>query len=230
MLCPASNITPDPGPLCQPTGGGKSLVRDIFAVAHGGITWCISPLLSLAADQVTKLQQQAALSSIVAIHLDKHTRDVSKLRQLCLQLASIPKSSSLTTIVFSSPQILVDNLLVRNLFRTLSLNHDDSKKNGLTLLAIDEVHLFAQFGLYFRDEFLQLRPPVFDKLRVGGTRQSSNFYKHGTNTVHVRHCHYIHGRAFLGNVLHNNQEPLICTGSPRVVHDEISCATYGRRY
>ena len=126
---------------------------------------------------MTKLQQQAALSSIVAIHLDEHTRDASKLRQLCLQLASIPKSSSSTIIVFSSPQILVDNLLVRNLFRTLSLNHDDSKKNGLTLLAIDEVHLFAQFGLYFRDEFLQLRPLVFDKLRVGGTRQSSNSYR-----------------------------------------------------
>jgi hypothetical protein len=100
---------------------------------------------------------------------DEHTRDASKLRQLCLQLASIPKSSSSTIIVFSLPQIFFDNLLVRNLFRTLSLNHNDSKKNGLTLLAIDEVHLFAQFGLYFRDEFLQLRPLVFDKL--------SNFYR-----------------------------------------------------
>ena len=179
MLCSASNIAPGPVMLCQPTGGGKSLVRDTFAVAHGGITWCISPLLSLAADQVTKLQQQAALSSIVAmIHLDEeHTRDASKLRQLCLQLASIPKSSSSTIIVFSSPQILVNNLLVRNLFHTLSLNHDDSKKNGLTLLAIDEVRLFAQFGLYFQDEFLQLRPLVFDKLRIGGTRQSNNSYR-----------------------------------------------------
>jgi superfamily II DNA helicase RecQ len=169
MLCPASNIAPGPVLLCHPTGGGKSLVRDTFAVAYGGITWCISPLLSLAADQVTKLQQQAALSSIVAIHLEKHTQDASKLRQLCLQLASIPNSSSSTIIVFSSPQFLVDNLLVRNLFCTLSLNHDDSKKNGLTLLAIDEVHLFAQFGLYFRDEFLQLRasPCVWQALRWG---------------------------------------------------------------
>ena len=71
---------------------------------------------------------------------------------------------------------------------------------------------------------------MFDKLRVGGTRQSSNSYKHSTNTVNIRHCHYIHGRAFLGHVLRNNQEPSICTGLPRVVHDEISCATYGRRY
>jgi hypothetical protein len=61
MLCPASNIAPGHVLLCQPTGSGKFLVRDTFAVAHGGITWCISPLLSLAADQVTKLQQQAAL-------------------------------------------------------------------------------------------------------------------------------------------------------------------------
>ena len=82
--------------------------------------------------------------------------------------------------MFSSPQILVDNLLVRNLSRTLSLNHDDSKKIGLTLLAIDEVHLFAQLGLYSpRDEFLQLCPLlVFDKLRVESTsRQSNNSYR-----------------------------------------------------
>jgi hypothetical protein len=104
MLCPASNIAPGPVLLCQPTGVGKSLVRDTFAVAHGGITWCISPLLSHAADQLTKLQQQAAVSSIVAIHL------------------------------------------------------------------------FAQFGLYFRDEFLQLHPLVFDNLRVG-SKPPSNSYR-----------------------------------------------------
>ena len=60
MLCPASNIAPGPVLLYQLTSGGKSLVRDTFSVAHGGITWCISPLLSLVADQVMKLQQQAA--------------------------------------------------------------------------------------------------------------------------------------------------------------------------
>ena len=148
MLCPASNIAPGPVLLCQPTSSSKSLVRDTFAIAHGGITWCISPLLYVAADQVMKLQQQAALSSTVALHLDEHTQDISKLRQLCLQLASIPKASSLTIVLFSSPQILVHNLLVRKLFRILFLKTDDSNKKGLTPFAIDEVHLFAQFGLY----------------------------------------------------------------------------------
>ena len=54
MFCPASNIASGPVLLCQLTGGGKSLVRDTFAVAHGGITWCISPLLPLSCLPRTK--------------------------------------------------------------------------------------------------------------------------------------------------------------------------------
>jgi hypothetical protein len=59
MTCPASGISPAPIFLCQPTGGGKSLVRDGFAAGQGGITWSISPLLSLGADQETKINEKA---------------------------------------------------------------------------------------------------------------------------------------------------------------------------
>jgi len=47
-----------------------SLVRDTFAVAQGGVTWCISsPLLSLAADQETKINA-GSNTTITAIHID----------------------------------------------------------------------------------------------------------------------------------------------------------------
>ena len=40
--------------LCIPTGSGKLLLRDICAVSTDGVTLCVSPLLSLSADQITK--------------------------------------------------------------------------------------------------------------------------------------------------------------------------------
>ena len=42
--------------LCvQPTGSGKSLLFQTIATFLKGVTLCLSPLLSLAADQVNKL-------------------------------------------------------------------------------------------------------------------------------------------------------------------------------
>jgi hypothetical protein len=70
-------IPPAPVFLRQPTGGGKSLVRDTFAATQGGITWRITPLLSLSADQKAKINIKASRNddSILAIHLDEFTTD-----------------------------------------------------------------------------------------------------------------------------------------------------------
>jgi superfamily II DNA helicase RecQ len=62
---------PSPVFLCHPTGGGKSLVHDTFAVAQGGVTWCILPLLSLAPDQVTKINA-GSNTTTTAIHIDAY--------------------------------------------------------------------------------------------------------------------------------------------------------------
>ena len=43
-----------PSILCVPTGGGKSLLWDICAISIGGVMLCVSPLLLLSADQITK--------------------------------------------------------------------------------------------------------------------------------------------------------------------------------
>ena len=44
--------------LCVPTGGGKSKLWDICDVSTDGVTLCVSPLLSLSADQITKFFQK----------------------------------------------------------------------------------------------------------------------------------------------------------------------------
>ena len=42
------------------------------------------------------------------------------------------------------------------------------ENNRLSLVCVDEVHLFVHFGLTFRDEFKGLGPVLFDKLKVPG--------------------------------------------------------------
>jgi superfamily II DNA helicase RecQ len=60
----------DPGPvlLCQPTGGGKSMVRNIFAVSSPGVTINITPLLSLSADQHSKFMQKRQTPQVFSLH------------------------------------------------------------------------------------------------------------------------------------------------------------------
>ena len=60
-----------PSILCVPTSGGKSLLRDTCAVSTGGVTLCISPLLSLSrADQITKDLHKRTNRSFIPIQLD----------------------------------------------------------------------------------------------------------------------------------------------------------------
>ena len=65
--------------LCQPTGGRKSRVRDTFGATQGGVTWCFTPLLSLSADQKTKLNLTTAKNddATIAIHLDEYSTDAA---------------------------------------------------------------------------------------------------------------------------------------------------------
>ena len=55
MQIPTSGLPASAGLLVAPTGGGKSLVRDVVAAASPGITLSISPLLALGADQESNL-------------------------------------------------------------------------------------------------------------------------------------------------------------------------------
>ena len=58
--------------LCvQPTGSGKSLLFQTIASFLKGVTLCLSPLLSLTADQVNKLviNTRGADSTIIALHI-----------------------------------------------------------------------------------------------------------------------------------------------------------------
>ena len=138
----------------QPTGSGKSLLFQTIATFLKGVTLCLSPLLSLAADQVNKLMinTRSDDTAITALHLDEcELRDIPDIMALIKNL----KDTS-TLFIFSSPQAITDK------FRSFS--------NGLItdglikFVVVDEVHLFTHFGRTFRDEFNLLNEHLFSKM------------------------------------------------------------------
>ena len=154
----------DPGPVllvCQPTGGGKSMVRDTFAASSPGVTINIAPLLSLSADQHSKFMQKRRTPQVFSLHLDAY-RTTSQQKEICALLLRVASHGSISTsvVVFSSPQAFTDNPIYRTMLHSL-LNMK------LVLVCIDEVHLFVQFGLWFRSEFVHLKSVLFDHLRRG---------------------------------------------------------------
>jgi superfamily II DNA helicase RecQ len=146
MNVPKGGIDCAPVLLVRPTGGGKSLGRDVYSILNAGVCLTITPLLSLGADQVEKIGLQAnnSFGSIAAIHLDeiqaKHQQQA-----IVKAILSQPKSSNTTTFLFSSPQALVKEGSV-----WIGLIDQLIASERLTMVCVDEVHLFVHFGLTFR--------------------------------------------------------------------------------
>jgi hypothetical protein len=72
MTCPTTGIPLLPTFLCAPTGRGKLIAHDSFSAGQGNVSWCISPLLSLGADQVIKINDNLDHGNdgaVVAFHL-----------------------------------------------------------------------------------------------------------------------------------------------------------------
>ena len=115
-----------------PTGGGKSLLFTTLAACLGRITLCITPLLSLGADQTIKHQQNTKTKSRVmnSLHLDEVPKGDMQL-VLDSLLATAPSSSIL---VYASPQSLVTKATGRSAFLDLILEN----KHLLSMIVIEK--------------------------------------------------------------------------------------------
>jgi superfamily II DNA helicase RecQ len=165
MRIPGSGTLPAPVLLVRPTGGGKSSVRDIYSVMYAGFSLTIVPLLSLGADQEEKLTLRAkhAEGTIMSVHLDE-IRSVGDQELLISKLKLLPNESSTTVILFSSPQAILNKKFLWLDFLNWLIDN-----NRLSMVCVDEVHLFVHFGMTFREEFKLLTPALFNKLKVGGS-------------------------------------------------------------
>jgi hypothetical protein len=124
------------------------------------VTLNIAPLLSLNADQSTKLDLRRVTDKVVPIHWDQY-RQAADL--VALEADILSASSTVSIVLFSSPQLITDNPARLTLLKKLVA------KGQLNCVCIDEAHLVVEFGLYFRPEFVKLKSVLFRHLLVPGT-------------------------------------------------------------
>jgi hypothetical protein len=170
MNVPRGGVSCAPLLLVRPTGGGKSLVRDVYSIVKAGVCLTITPLLSLGADQVEKisLKSNNLLGSIASIHLDE-IRAKHEQEEIVKTILAKPETSHTTTFLFSSPQALVREGSV-----WIGLLDKLIATRRLSMICVDEVHLFVHFGLTFRKEFTQLKTCLFNKIKIPNMTVSSN--------------------------------------------------------
>jgi superfamily II DNA helicase RecQ len=168
-----SGVPAAPVLLVRPTGGGKSSVRDVHGVICGGVSLTITPLLSLGADQEEKMNARAKQTEgpVVPIHLDE-VRSFADQTRIVKEIKQLSGDSHATVFLFSSPQAICNKK-----FLWKELLHWLIVRDRLSMVTVDEVHLFVHFGLTFRKEFMHLTAKLFSRLRCG---PSNNYSKHFT--------------------------------------------------
>jgi hypothetical protein len=117
-------------------------VRDVVGIILGGVTLTIVPLLSLGANQTSKVNPRATQDclTVAAFHLDKlFLTEFDDLHSVIVDLA--PGGTKLVHI-FSSPQPLLKPASKRILD---VLFH----RKILRLIGVDEIRLFVHFARSF---------------------------------------------------------------------------------
>ena len=142
----------------MPTSAGKSICYQVPALALGGLTIVVSPLISLMSDQVMALRELGVAAACLNSALDAHERSQTL----------IEMSRGLLNLVYVAPERLADPAFL-----------DVVQSHGLSLLAVDEAHCISQWGNDFRPSYqricdfidaLPTRPPVM-ALTATATRQ-----------------------------------------------------------
>ena len=118
-----------------PTGGGKSVCYQVPALALGGLTLVVTPLVSLMEDQVGR----ARVAGLRAAHLS--AAQPASQRKATLQEAT----SGALDILFVAPERL-----------ELAAFREALSRADVRLLAVDEAHCISEWGHDFRPAYRRI--------------------------------------------------------------------------
>ena len=133
----------------MPTGSGKSLCFQLPALARGGLTLVVSPLIALMRDQVAQLARTRHFRRGAQFRLRARPSAAASLARL--------RDRSLRLLYVAPERLLRDDTL------------EMLQRRAIDLLAIDEAHCVSQWGHDFRPEYLRLR-----EARAGARRSADH--------------------------------------------------------
>ena len=118
-----------------PTGGGKSIIFQVPAIASEGICLVITPLIALMKDQVQNLEKKGIRAAAIYSGMTAHEIDIT-----------------LNNAVFGGYKFLY--LSPERLATKLFLARLPAMK--VNLIAIDEAHCISQWGYDFRPSYMNI--------------------------------------------------------------------------
>lgn len=130
-----------------PTGGGKSIIFQVYALSTEGMCLVVTPLIALMKDQIENLRQRG----IKALSLH------SGMSPIEMKIALDNAAWGDYKFLYISPERLTSE---RFLERLLTMN--------INLIAVDEAHCISQWGYDFRPSYLKIADirPMFPNIPV----------------------------------------------------------------